>query len=156
MFVWRAGGDGRYQLEIPVPVKPLDSNQHRAKLGSTAGNWTAVCWAEPKLLLASSSWGELISWDFTMGAKGKPMCKLVHANHVRGLFCIANVPSKVSTEEENWRESKPYGKQKQQRTVNYVCYNILCTIWALKVHGKKCRRDNLKNNTLVSADLLYI
>lgn len=130
IFVWRAGSDGRYQLNIPIPVAPMTSNQHRVKMPASVGNWTAVCWSDPKTLMASSSWGELISWDLSSGSKKKPTCKLLHAHHTRGLFCIANVPRKTPKEEENWRESTPlvekflsvYWKNtfKERITINFL------------------------------------
>ncbi|KAK2585095.1 hypothetical protein KPH14_008607 [Odynerus spinipes] len=99
VFIWRAGGDGRYQLEMTLPNAPFDSRQHRSKSSISTGNWIAVCWAEPKLLLTSSSWGELLSWDLKIMNKNKPTCKLVHACHNRVLFSIATVPYIC----DNWR-----------------------------------------------------
>ncbi|XP_046430819.1 gem-associated protein 5 isoform X1 [Neodiprion fabricii] len=103
IYVWRAGGDGRYQIVLTLPNTPLDSHQHRSKLGAATGGWTAVCWAAPKLLLSSSSWGELISWDLSINSKPRQGCKLIHAYHARGLFCIANVQGGMEANDTNWR-----------------------------------------------------
>ncbi|XP_017879066.1 gem-associated protein 5 [Ceratina calcarata] len=103
IYIWRAGGDGRYEMVIPLPVAPLDSQQHRSKLNASVGNWIVVDWIEPKLLLASSFWGELIAWDLSTITKGKPAVKLIHAYHNRGLFCIAHVPNAQDSSVQNWR-----------------------------------------------------
>ncbi|XP_053999055.1 gem-associated protein 5 isoform X1 [Hylaeus anthracinus] len=103
IFIWRAGGDRRYEMTIPLPVGPLDSHQHRSKLNSSVGNWTAVRWVEPNLLLTSSSWGELLSWNLSTIMKNKPACQLIHAYHTRGLFCIAHVPTIQDNLREDWR-----------------------------------------------------
>ena len=106
VFFWRAGGDGRYQSQIFLPPSPLDSQKHRSKLGAGSFNWTTVCWAEPKLLLMSSSFGELISWDLTkVSGKNKPVYKPIHACHNRGLFSIATyIQIEDKNEQTNWRE----------------------------------------------------
>ncbi|OAD62256.1 Gem-associated protein 5 [Eufriesea mexicana] len=103
VFIWKAGGDGRYEMKISLPGKPLDSHQHRSKLNASVGNWVVVKWIEPKLLLTSSFWGELISWDLSMMTNGKPNVKLIHGYHGRGLFCIAHVPNIQDISKENWR-----------------------------------------------------
>ncbi|XP_017790259.1 PREDICTED: gem-associated protein 5 [Habropoda laboriosa] len=103
VFIWKTGGDGRYEMTISLPGGPLDSHQHRSKLNPSVGNWVVVHWIEPKLLLTSSQWGELISWNLSTMIKGKPTVKLIHANHNRGLFCIASVPNIEKTSEEDWR-----------------------------------------------------
>ncbi|XP_078046192.1 gem nuclear organelle associated protein rigor mortis isoform X2 [Augochlora pura] len=106
IYIWRAGGDGRYEMTISLPVNPIVSSQHRSKLNLSVGNWITVHWIEPKLLLTSSSWSELISWDLSTMTKGKPICKLVHAHHKRGLFCIAHVPGLQEDLPEDWRVRK--------------------------------------------------
>ncbi|XP_076633112.1 gem nuclear organelle associated protein rigor mortis isoform X2 [Colletes latitarsis] len=103
IFIWKAGGDGRYEMTISLPTGPLDSKQHRSKLNTSVGTWIALCWVEPNLLLTSSSWGELLSWNLTTMVKGKPTCKMIHAHHSRGLFCIAHVPTIQTNVVENWR-----------------------------------------------------
>ncbi|KZC13808.1 PREDICTED: gem-associated protein 5-like [Dufourea novaeangliae] len=108
IYIWRAGGDGRYEMTISLPSGPLDCHQHRSKLNSTVGNWIAIRWIEPKLLLTSSFWGELISWHLSTMTKGKPTYKLIHAQHSRGLFCIAHRPSVQENLIEDWRIKKRY------------------------------------------------
>lgn len=103
IFIWKAGGDGRYEMTISLPSAPLNSQQHRSKLNASVGNWVVVHWIEPRLLLTSSCWGELISWDLSTMIKGKPNVKVIHAYHSRGLFCIAHVPNTQDISEENWR-----------------------------------------------------
>nr|XP_031838451.1 gem-associated protein 5-like isoform X1 [Nomia melanderi] len=103
IYIWKAGGDGRYETMISLPVNPIDTRQHRSKLNSTVGNWITIRWIEPKLLLASSLWGELISWDLSIMTKGKPTCKLIHACHSRGLFCIAHISNLQENLLEDWR-----------------------------------------------------
>ncbi|GAB1867613.1 Gem-associated protein 5 [Camponotus japonicus] len=99
VFIWRAGGDGRYETMISIPNMPFPNSSHKGKLGTTTGTWIAVCWVEPKVLLTSSLWGELLSWDLST-SKNNP--NLFHTYHSRGLFCIAPVPKndKIS---DNWR-----------------------------------------------------
>ncbi|XP_076292117.1 gem nuclear organelle associated protein rigor mortis isoform X2 [Lasioglossum baleicum] len=104
IYIWRAGKDGRYETTISLPPVPIVTCQHRSKLN--VGNWITVHWTEPKLLFTSSSYGELISWDFSTITKGKPACKLVHAHHIRGLFCIAHVPEKQENVVDDWRIRK--------------------------------------------------
>lgn len=99
VFIWKAGGDGRYEIVLNIPNMPFPSDCHKGKLGGTAGTCIAVCWVEPKVLLTSSVWGELLSWDLSTN-KNKP--KLFHSYHSRGLFCIAAVP-KNDEISNNWR-----------------------------------------------------
>lgn len=108
VFLWKAGTDGRYQTQISFPNTPLDSNNHKSKVSASAGNFTAVCWLEPTILLTSSPWGELLLWDLAGGAKKKFTPKLIHAKHGKGLFSIAGITEKsveqqVEDESENWR-----------------------------------------------------
>jgi len=91
VFIWRAGRDGRYETVINMPSVPFMASTHKSKLSGTTGIWIAVCWAEPNLLLTSSLWGELLSWDLSSN-KDKPEYKLFHTFHNRGLFSIATVP----------------------------------------------------------------
>ncbi|KAL6264530.1 hypothetical protein P5V15_004637 [Pogonomyrmex californicus] len=109
IFIWRAGRDGRYEIQLNLPHLPLTgSYQNKSKLSAATGAWIAVCWAEPKVLLTSSLWGELLSWDLSTN-KEKPLYKLLHTFHNRGLFCIASVPKNdededdLTKESENWR-----------------------------------------------------
>ncbi|XP_011636844.1 gem-associated protein 5 [Pogonomyrmex barbatus] len=109
IFIWRAGRDGRYEIQLNLPHLPLTgSYQNKSKLSAATGAWIAVCWAEPKVLLTSSLWGELLSWDLSTN-KEKPLYKLLHTFHNRGLFCIASVPNNdededdLTKESENWR-----------------------------------------------------
>ncbi|XP_076647950.1 gem nuclear organelle associated protein rigor mortis isoform X2 [Halictus rubicundus] len=106
IYIWRAGKDGRYETTISLPAVPIVTCQHRSKLNVAVGNWITVRWIEPKLLFTSSSYGELISWDLSTITKGKPTCKLVHAHHIRGLFCIAHVPDRQENVIEDWRIKK--------------------------------------------------
>ncbi|XP_012265129.2 gem-associated protein 5 isoform X2 [Athalia rosae] len=126
IFIWRAGSDGRYQIELTLPNMPLNSHQHRSKMGWNTGNWTAVCWITPKLLLSSLSWGELISWDLTANSKSKPVCKLIHGYHVRGPSCIAGLQTATGAEQSNWRS-----KDSQSITVWTLAQDrwvVCCTI----------------------------
>jgi len=65
---------------------------YKSKLSTTGGTWIAVCWAEPNLLLTSSLWGELLSWELSTDRE-KPKYKLFHTFHSRGLFSIAAIPN---------------------------------------------------------------
>ncbi|XP_012279688.1 gem-associated protein 5 [Orussus abietinus] len=111
IYIWKTGKDARYQTDLVLPSGPLHSHQHRSKLSTTVGNWTVVNWIKPKLLLASSSWGELISWDFSLWQKTKVPWKLVHGHHLRGLFCIVEDISGQSEKElpesspDDWRSN---------------------------------------------------
>ncbi|KAL6431847.1 hypothetical protein ACFW04_007362 [Cataglyphis niger] len=100
VFIWKAGGDGRYETVINMPHAPFPSFSHKSKLGMT-GTYIAVCWVEPRVLLTSSLWGELLCWYLSTN-KSKPTCKLFHAHHSRGLFCIAAV-LKNNSISDNWR-----------------------------------------------------
>ncbi|XP_071629250.1 gem-associated protein 5 [Temnothorax longispinosus] len=91
VFIWRAGRDGRYETVIHLPSTPIMAVSHKSKLSGTNGTWIAVCWAKPNMLLTSSLWGELLSWDLSSN-KDKPEYKLFHTFHNRGLFSIATVP----------------------------------------------------------------
>ncbi|KYN08591.1 PREDICTED: gem-associated protein 5 [Cyphomyrmex costatus] len=88
VFIWRAGRDGRYETVLNIPNMPIMTVPHKSKLNTTNGTWIAVCWAKPNLLLTSSLWGELLSWELSAN-KEKPKCKLFHTFHNRGLFSIA-------------------------------------------------------------------
>lgn len=95
VFIWKAGTDGRCESVINLPKLPITSQlngsqPHKSKLGTTVGAWTTVYWAEPKVLLTSSLWGELLSWNLSVdnGKKIKEY-ELLHTYHNRGLFCIA-------------------------------------------------------------------
>ncbi|XP_066583627.1 gem-associated protein 5 isoform X2 [Prorops nasuta] len=106
IFLWKAGGDGRCQIELTLPSAPFTpQHQHRNKQNSPVGNWTVVSWVKPMLLLSSSNWGELIAWDLSKFTKNKPTCKLIHAGHSRGLFCIASMPLNITNELDDWRTS---------------------------------------------------
>ncbi|CAD6240854.1 GSCOCG00008959001-RA-CDS [Cotesia congregata] len=98
IFIWRAGGDGRYEFQLTLPSAPQDSNQHRSKLSS--GYFTALCWLEPNLLLANSPFGELLAVDLNSTKKS---WRLIHGHHSRGLFSITSVPIIVKNLQENWR-----------------------------------------------------
>jgi len=91
VFIWRAGRDGRYETVINIPNMPIMATSYKSKLSATNGTWIAVCWVEPNVLLTSSFWGELLSWNLSAD-KDKPECKLFHTFHNRGLFSIAAVP----------------------------------------------------------------
>ncbi|XP_029169359.1 gem-associated protein 5-like [Nylanderia fulva] len=110
VFIWRAGRDGRYETVINMPNLPLVNTCHKGKINTTTGTgtgtWIAVCWIEPKVLLTSSLWGELLSWDLSTN-NTKPTCKLFHTYHTRGLFCIAAAP-KNDTASDNWRTESEF------------------------------------------------
>ena len=106
IFFWKAGGDGRYQSQITLPPYPMSSQGHRSKLGGGSFNWTTVCWAEPKLFLMSSSFGELLSWDLKVNSKNKPTYHQIHDCHKRGLFSIATYIQIEDMNEQNWREKQ--------------------------------------------------
>ncbi|KAL2748138.1 gem-associated protein 5 isoform X1 [Vespula maculifrons] len=124
IFLWRAGGDGRYQLEITLPNAPLDSRQHRSKSSVSTGNWISVCWAEPKLLLTSSFWGELLAWDLKTLNKNKPLCKVVHACHNRTLFSIVMVPYVYETINDSWRIKNRITVWTLAQDRQIICCNI--------------------------------
>ncbi|XP_069679265.1 gem-associated protein 5 [Periplaneta americana] len=107
IYIWRAGGDGRYETMLNLPVAPMlqetgGGQQHKSRLGNSVaggGNWSCVSWPEPNTLLSSSLWGELLSFNLQQYAVGKSnkqsatkLWHLVHACHARGLFSIACVP----------------------------------------------------------------
>ncbi|XP_036139651.1 gem-associated protein 5 isoform X2 [Monomorium pharaonis] len=95
VYIWRTGRDGRYETVIHLPNLPVTPSSHKSKLNSINGTWIAVCWIEPNVLLTSSLWGELLSWD--LSNKTKPECKVFHTFHNRGLFSIAAVPNYNAT-----------------------------------------------------------
>lgn len=97
IYIWKAGGDGRYETVLSIPKLPLDSQSHKSKLSNTIGNWIVVNWVEPKVLLTSSAWGELLFWDLNTHTNGTFTPKLFHTYHNRGLFCIATIPKYDAT-----------------------------------------------------------
>ncbi|XP_025162758.1 gem-associated protein 5 [Harpegnathos saltator] len=108
VFIWRAGKDGRCETVINLPNLPVTSQSytsqpHKSKLSTTCGAWIAVCWAEPRMLITSSVWGELLSWDLSVNSKKVKQHELLHTYHNRGLFCIATIP-KCNEVSENWRK----------------------------------------------------
>ncbi|XP_076393217.1 gem nuclear organelle associated protein rigor mortis [Megachile rotundata] len=124
VFIWRAGGDGRYEMTISLPATPLDLHHHRTKSTSSGSNWTVVHWMEPKLLLTNSHWGELISWDLSTISKHKPISKLIHACHGTGLFCISHVPIIQENLVENWRMKQRFTIWTVGQDRRVVCCNI--------------------------------
>lgn len=110
VFIWKAGTDGRCESIINLPRLPVASQSngsqpHKSKLGNTVGAWTTVCWAEPRVLLTSSIWGELLSWNLSVDKSKKiKNYELIHTYHNRGLFCIATIP-KYNEGSDNWRKS---------------------------------------------------
>ncbi|KAL0127536.1 hypothetical protein PUN28_003065 [Cardiocondyla obscurior] len=90
VYIWRAGRDGRYETVINLPNMPVVASSHKTKLNTVNGTWIVVTWPEPNVLLTSSVWGELLSWDLSPN-KSRPECKLFHTFHNRGLFSIATV-----------------------------------------------------------------
>ena len=124
VFIWKAGGDGRYEMKISLPMSPLDSHHHRSKSNSSVGNWTVVHWIEPKLLLTNSNWGELISWDLSTISKHKPLCKLIHARHGTGLFSIAHMPIVEENLVENWRTKRRHTIWTVAQDRRVICCNI--------------------------------
>ncbi|XP_043264591.1 gem-associated protein 5-like [Colletes gigas] len=124
IFIWKAGGDGRYELTISLPTTPLDSKQHRSKLNASVGTWIALCWVEPNLLLTSAYWGELLSWNLSTMPKGKPTSKMIHAHHNRGLFCIAHVPTIQTNAVENWRTKQRLQIWTLAQDRKVICCNI--------------------------------
>ncbi|KAG7201057.1 hypothetical protein KM043_017605 [Ampulex compressa] len=132
IFIWRAGGDGRYETQILVPAVPVSSGQHRSKLNASAGSWTVVHWMESKLLLGSSSWGELLSWDLTSNTtKGKYPCKLIHAQHGRGLFSIAHVHESLEQRENSHSRSRVWSLAQDRR--------LICCL--LEKHGSRIEHN---------------
>ncbi|KAK0182917.1 hypothetical protein PV327_001002 [Microctonus hyperodae] len=106
VFIWKAGGDGRYEIQLKLPNCPQNSHQHRSKLNPSVGNFTTVSWIESKYLLTSSSYGELLSIDLSVQISTKKSAwKLIHGNHSRGLFSIAAVPVNCNVSDVNWRSS---------------------------------------------------
>lgn len=108
IYIWRAGGDGHYEIVLNLPVAPMSqetvgAQQHRSRLGTSSagvgggtGSWTCVLWPEPSTILSSSLWGELVSINIEQVASVRSnkqltakLWRLVHACHARGLFSIA-------------------------------------------------------------------
>ncbi|KYM76201.1 Gem-associated protein 5 [Atta colombica] len=99
IFIWRAGRDGRYETVLNIPNTPIMPVSYKSKLSTTGGTWIAVCWAEPNLLLTSSLWGELLSWELSTDRE-KPKYKLFHTFHSRGLFSIAAISNYDGTSDD--------------------------------------------------------
>lgn len=115
IYLWRAGGDGRYEAQIQLPSKPRDTKQHRSHPNSSTGIFTAVSWIEPNYLLANSWFGELLSINLSQlktAKDGSNNCiECLHGSHNRGIFSIGTwidpISSKESTESsDNWRVKK--------------------------------------------------
>ncbi|XP_049810273.1 gem-associated protein 5 [Schistocerca nitens] len=122
VYVWRAGGDGRYELLLNLPDAPL-TGQHRKGPSASAGgsvNWVSVCWPTGDTLLTNSLWGELLSWNVRKiaaanrkgeGTRRKPW-KLIHSCHARGLFSIMCIPCmECGVLNNTLEEVKPDAKQ---------------------------------------------
>lgn len=103
VYVWRAGGDGRYELLLNLPDAPLTGHHRKgSSASSTSGsvNWVSVCWLTENTLLTNSLWGELLSWNVQKIAETNRIVegtrrrqwKLIHTFHTRGLFSIAYIP----------------------------------------------------------------
>lgn len=102
IYLWRAGTDGRYETFIALPTNPIATSGYRSKngVGGQGSNWICVRWPDPYILVTSSLFGELLSYDlqelnasFENRQKDKKSkskgTKLIHGNHTKGLFSIA-------------------------------------------------------------------
>lgn len=130
IFIWRAGGDGRYEAQLTLPNIPLTSNQHKIKLNPSVGSFTALCWVESRCLLASSSYGELLAVDLCVGLK-KPTWTLLHGQHNRGLFTIAHVPVLSTEKQENWRLNRTFKVWTTAQDRQLICNSVkrdICTL----------------------------
>ncbi|KAI4503668.1 hypothetical protein M0802_001071 [Mischocyttarus mexicanus] len=125
IFLWKAGGDGRYELEIILPNSPLVSHHSRNKSNKFFINsWTSVCWATSTLLLSTTFWGELIAWDLKSLNKKIPTPKLIHSRHNRLVFFICMEPnvSKTNDDSSELNDSITVWTSSQDRKI--VCCNI--------------------------------
>ncbi|XP_014204867.1 gem-associated protein 5 isoform X2 [Copidosoma floridanum] len=104
IYFWKAGSNGRSQLNFSLPNTPLDISKHRSKM-----NFTALCWLTPKTLVSNSQYGELLLWDLSGCQKKKFTPTLIHGQHSNGLFAIAGLADQLTEkiledlEQENWR-----------------------------------------------------
>ncbi|XP_043490699.1 gem-associated protein 5 [Polistes fuscatus] len=123
VFLWRAGGDGRYQLEIILPNSSLESRHSRNKFNKySVNNWTSVCWAVSTLLLTSSFWGELLAWNLKSLRKNKP--KLVHSRHNRSVFFICKEPNVNKTNNDSLEINNTITVWTSSLDRKIVCCNI--------------------------------
>ncbi|KAK0095845.1 hypothetical protein PV326_007211 [Microctonus aethiopoides] len=140
IFIWRAGGDGRYEIQLKLPNCPQNSHQYRTKLGPSVGNFTTVSWLESKYLLASSSYGELLSIDLSAQISTKKSAwKLIHGNHSRGLFSIAAVPVNCNESDVNWRSSNELTVWTTAQDRQVICCTVekgICNIkYSIPTHA---------------------
>ncbi|XP_014224156.1 gem-associated protein 5 [Trichogramma pretiosum] len=130
IFIWKAGTDGRNQLQLSFPTAPLETTSHKSKVNSSSGNFTSIFWLKPTILLSSLPWGELVSWDLSGNVK-KRTPELIHAKHSKGIFAIAApVYNTKETNEngqvENWRTAndiKSIWTVSQDRQI--ICCNLI-------------------------------
>lgn len=104
--IWRAGTDGRLELELPKHRKFISARKVRDK----RQNWIALCWPQPTLLICSSIWHEVLMWELIPSAEnlhnGFMENHLIHADHDKQIFSIAmqyKIFANVS--DEDWRQS---------------------------------------------------
>nr|XP_022912790.1 gem-associated protein 5 [Onthophagus taurus] len=81
--IWRAGTDGRKQMELSGRVSKAKNWRNAAK------SWVSLCWITPEILLSSSITAELLQWNLLKQTNRGPEKKLVHHDHSSNLFVIA-------------------------------------------------------------------
>ncbi|XP_015184665.1 PREDICTED: gem-associated protein 5 [Polistes dominula] len=126
IFLWRAGGDGRYESELTLPNSSFESRYTRNKLNKYSSNnnsnWTSVCWASPTLLLTSSFWGEILAWNLNTIEDAKP--KLVHSRHNRAVFFICKEPNINKTSDDSSENNNSVTVWSSSLDRRIVCCNI--------------------------------
>lgn len=60
--IWRAGTDGRIQLQLHTDNKQIKS-QRSYRRNDNKMRWISLCWVTPDLLVTSSCTNEIYSWD---------------------------------------------------------------------------------------------
>ncbi|KAF2903378.1 hypothetical protein ILUMI_02814 [Ignelater luminosus] len=94
IMIWRALTDGIKHVELNLPNRMGFRNKNRSQF-SDDKLWITLCWVAPKILLSSSSKGELLYWNFYQpSVKGSFKWRLIHNDHYKCLFSIA-APIKI-------------------------------------------------------------
>ncbi|GLV35254.1 Ciao1 [Carabus blaptoides fortunei] len=107
--IWRAGTDGRIQLQLQTV------NKRASRYNDKKTRWISLCWVKPDLLVTTSYTNEVYSWDLLpdidtenkLTKDSVYKARLIHSDHRRNIFSIAT-PYKLYSSADilvDWRAS---------------------------------------------------